>query len=179
MAKPRKKLLIVDGYNAIRSGSRYSRIQLPDYTDDYYNVARERLLNDVIDYAGRGMEAIIVYDAADRVGQASRTESVGGVRIMFSAKGESADKLIEKLAHDARERGVETVVLTSDSTIQDTVFGGGVDRMSAEGFCQELGSMEESRKEKGTPAVSRKRTVADRISPDVLAKLKQMRDSGQ
>ena len=176
MAKQRKKLLIVDGYNAIRSGSRYQSINLPDFTDDYFNVARQRLLNDVIDYAGRGMEAIIVYDAADRVGDASKTETVGGVRVMFSAMGQTADHLIEKLAHDARERGVETIVVTSDATIQDTVFGGGIDRMSAEGFCQELGSMAEDRKEKDTVAVSRKNTVADRISPDVLEKLKALRD---
>lgn len=178
MARQRKKLLIVDGYNAIRSGSRYQSINLPDFTDDYFNVARQRLLNDVIDYAGRGMEAIIVYDAADRKGDASKTETVGGVRVMFSALGQTADHLIEKLAHDARERGVETLVVTSDATIQDTVFGGGVDRMSAEGFCQELGSMADDRKEKDAVAVSRKNTVADRVSPDVLEKLRNLRDGG-
>lgn len=178
MAKQRKKLLIVDGYNAIRSGSRYQSINLPDFTDDYFNVARQRLLNDVIDYAGRGMEAIIVYDAADRKGDASKSETVGGVRVMFSAVGQTADHLIEKLAHDARERGVETLVVTSDATIQDTVFGGGVDRMSAEGFCQELGSMADDRKESDTVAVSRKNTIASRISPETLEKLKQLRDNG-
>lgn len=178
MAKPRKKLLIVDGYNAIRSGSRYQNIELPDFTDDYFNVARQRLLNDVIDYAGRGMEAIIVYDAADRKGDASKSETVGGVRVMFSAVGQTADHLIEKLAHDARERGVETLVVTSDATIQDTVFGGGVDRMSAEGFCQELGSMADDRRESDAVVVSRKNTIASRISPDTLEKLKQLRDNG-
>lgn len=178
MARKRNKLLIVDGYNAIRSGSRYRNIQLPDFTDDYFNVARQRLLNDVIDYAGRGMEAIIVYDAADRKGDASKTETVGGVRVIFSAMGQTADHLIEKLAHDARERGVETIVVTSDATIQDTVFGGGIDRMSAEGFCQELGSMADDRKEADAAPVSRKNTVADRVSPDVLAKLKRLRDEG-
>lgn len=178
MAKKRNKLLIVDGYNAIRSGSRYHNIQLPDFTDDYFNVARQRLLNDVIDYAGRGMEAIIVYDAADRKGDASKTETVGGVRIMFSAMGQTADNLIEKLAHDARERGVETMVVTSDATIQDTVFGGGVDRMSAEGFCQELGSMADDRKEADAAVASHRNTVADRIPPNVLAKLKRLRDEG-
>ena len=58
---------------------------------------------------------------------------------MFSPAGQSADKVIEKLAHDARERMVETLVVTSDATIQDTVFGGGVDRMSANGFSYEVG----------------------------------------
>ena len=56
------------------------------------------------------MEAIIVDDAGThRKGDASKTETVGGVRVMFSAMGQTADHLIEKLAHDARERGVETI----------------------------------------------------------------------
>ncbi len=176
MARLRKKLLIVDGYNVLRSGSRYSRIALPDYTDDYFNVARERLMNDVIEYAGHGMETIIVYDAADRRGDQSATQNIGGVRIMFSQREQSADRLIEKLSHDARERGVETLVVTSDATIQDTVFGGGIDRMSAEGFCRELEAAENARKEADSPEVSRKSTVADRIPADVREKLKMLRD---
>lgn len=178
MPRKRKKLLIVDGYNVLRSGSRYSRIALPDYTDDYYNVARERLMNDVIDYAGRAREAVIVYDAGERRGVSSETQKLGNVRIMFSQRGASADRLIEKLAHDARERGVETLVVTSDATIQDTVFGGGIDRMSAEGFCRELGAMEEARQEADHPEVSRKNTVEDRIPLEVAAKLKALRDAG-
>ena len=178
MARPRKKLLIVDGYNAIRSGSRYRNIQLPDFTDDYFNVARQRLLNDVIDYAGRGMEAIVVYDAADRKGDASKTETVGGVRVMFSAMGQTADHLIEKLAHDARERGVETIVVTSDATIQDTVFGGGIDRMSAEGFCRAVAGHYESAHVEEAYAVAHKNTVASRIPAATLEKLKRLRDEG-
>ncbi len=176
MAKTRKKLLIIDGYNVLRSGSRYSRIALPDYTDDYYNVARERLMNDVISYVGSRMEAIIIYDAADRRGDQSETQNIGGIRIMFTQVGRSADALIEKLSHDARERGVETLVVTSDATIQDTVFGGGVDRMSAEGFCLELAAMEDARREKEHPQISKKNTVSDRIPADVVAKLKALRD---
>ena len=95
---------------------------------------------------------------------------------MFSPAGQSADKVIEKLAHDARERQVETLVVSSDATIQDTVFGFGVDRMSAEGFCRELGAYYEDARLDDTPKVSRKNTVADRIPADVLAKLTRMRD---
>ena len=61
MAKQRKKLLIVDGYNVLRSGSRY-RWQPradEDYTDDFFNAARERLINDVVNYAGHDMGAIL------------------------------------------------------------------------------------------------------------------------
>lgn len=176
MMRERKRLLIVDGYNVLRSGSRYRDIEIPDYTDDYFNVARERLLKDVVEFAGRKMEAVIAYDAAGRVGVSSRTETYGKVKVVFSSRGQSADSLIEKLAYDAGKRGIETLVVTSDATIQDTVFGGGVDRMSAEGFCLELESESVSRKEDSEQAVSHKRTVADRIPADTLEKLRALRD---
>lgn len=175
-ANKRQRLLIIDGYNAIRSGSRYKNIKLPDYTDDYFNVARERLLNDVINYAGKGVEAIIVYDAAYRTGAPSEVQTVGGVRIIFSSPGQTADHVIEKLAHDARERNVETIVVTSDATIQDTVFGNGIDRMSAEGFCAELARMDDFRAESSANEAKSKSTVASRIPKDTLDALIALRD---
>lgn len=177
MSKPRKRLLIVDGYNVLRSGSRYRDIEPPDYTDDYFNVAREKLVNDVISYVGRNTNAIIVYDAGQRVGQPSDVTKVGGVQIVFSPVGRSADFIIEKLSHDARERYVETIVVTSDATIQDTVFGGVVTRMSAEGFCRELAAMEDNRREDKSPEISHKNTVEGRIPFDVAEKLRHLRDS--
>lgn len=178
MAKQRKKLLIVDGYNVLRSGSRY-RWQPradEDYTDDFFNAARERLINDVVNYAGHDMGAIIVFDAADNeLSEGSRTK-IGGVQVIFSPAGQSADKVIEKLAHDARERQVETLVVTSDATIQDTTFGFGVDRMSADGFSREVGMYYEEARLDETPKVAQKNTVASRIDPVTLAKLKALRD---
>ena len=176
MAKQRKKLLIVDGYNVLRSGSRYRDITGPDYTDDSFNTAREALVNDVIGYAGRDWRAIIVFDGGRNEFSTGEAESVGGVRIMFSPSGQSADKVIEKLAHDARERQVETLVVTSDATVQDTVFGGGVDRMSADGFSHEVSMLYEEARLDETPKVAEKNTVAARIDTDTLAKLKALRD---
>ncbi len=179
MARQRKKLLLVDGYNVLRSGSRYRQLTDPDYTDDAFNTARERLINDVVNYAGRDWRAIIVFDGARNAFSTGEAENIGGVRIMFSPAGQSADKVIEKLAHDARERQVETLVVTSDATIQDTVFGFGVDRMSADGFSRELGMYYEEARLDDTPKVSEKNTVASRIDARTLAKLKAMRDAGR
>lgn len=171
-----KNYLIVDGYNVIRCGSRYKSIELPDYTDDFFNVARERLMNDVINYVGSTTKAYIVYDAADRVGERTEKQTIGSVTILFSQKGVPADHVIEKLALDIREEGCEAVVVTSDASIQDTVFGGGIVRMSAEGFCRELAAMDHARSQEDTERVNRKSTIADRIPSDVLEKLYRMRD---
>ena len=171
MAKQRKKILLVDGYNVLRSGSRYQEaFAHPDYTDDAFNTARERLINDVINFAGREYKAVIVFDGGDNQFSTGEVETIGGVRIMFSPAGTSADKVIEKLAHDARVRNVETMVVTSDATIQDTVFGGG------NGFSREVGMYYEDVHLDETPKVALKRTLGDRIKPDVLEKLKAMRD---
>ena len=176
MTRQRKRLLIVDGYNVLRSGSRYRLSSSEDYTDDAFNSARDRLIDDVVSLAGRDSSAIIVFDGAGNQFSTGQPTVVGGVRIVFSPAGQSADKVIEKLAYDAGKRGVETMVVTSDAAIQDTVFGGGVDRMSAEGFSHEMGEYYEDARLDDTPKVAPKRTVADRIPADTLAKLKALRD---
>lgn len=177
MSATRKRALIVDGYNVLRSGSRYQAISGPDYTDDAFNAARERLINDVIDYAGRAYEATIVFDGGGNAFSDAEFQRVGSVRVVFSKCGQSADRLIERLAHDACERGFETLVVTSDASIQNAVFGGGVDRMSSEGFCQEIGMHHDEVALEKHPEVAHKRTVSDRVPADVRERLARLRDS--
>lgn len=177
MAKRREKVLIVDGYNVLRSGSRYRAMRdNPDWTDDVLNKSREALLHDVISFAGRDYSAIIVYDGGHNDYSEGKADVIGGVRIMFSPAGSTADKVIEKLAHDARERGLEVLVVTSDATIQDTVFGGGVDRMSSNGFSQEVEMAENDARAERSPRLAPKSTVESRIDPATLEKLKRLRD---
>lgn len=178
MPKDRKRLLIVDGFNVLRSGSRYKNmaLDLPDYDHDWFNRAREALVNDVVHYAGREYRATVVFDGGGNALSTGEAETVGGVRIMFSPAGSSADKVIEKLAFEGREHGYEVLVVTSDATVQDTVFGLGVDRMSAEGFSIEMERYHDEVRLDESPKVAEKRTVEDRIDADTLAKLKALRD---
>lgn len=176
--KSRNKLLIVDGYNVLRSGSRYRAIRdLPDYTDDVLNRSREVLLSDVIAYAGRDYRrAILVFDGGGNDYSDGMPERIGGVEVVFSPAGMTADKVIEKIAHDARENNVEVMVVTSDATIQDTVFGGGVDRMSAEGFSHEMDTLVQEMHEEKSPEIARKSTVAERIDSATVDALKRLCD---
>ena len=96
---------------------------------------------------------------------------------MFSRAGDSADKVIEKLSRDARERGIETMVVTSDATIQNTVFGFGVDRMSADGFSHAIEVNYHEYDLDENPRVAVKNTVSERLNPSVRAKLAALRDS--
>lgn len=171
-----KKSIIVDGYNVLRSGSRYSHIQHPDYTDDFFNTARERLINDVAAYAAGAMQATVVFDGAGNQFSHGEVEKVGSVNVIFSPAGRPADYVIEKLAREARDAGREVLVVTSDSTIQTTVYSAGVDRMSAEGFCREIEMFYHEVTEDSKPEISQKHTIADRINPDILKRLQAMRD---
>lgn len=176
--KSRNKLLIVDGYNILRSGSRYKHLRgEDDWTPEVFNKVREALINDVIAYMGRDYRrATIVFDGAGNNDSTGIPEHIGDVRIVFSPAGWSADRVIEKLAHDARQRGVEVMVVTSDAGIQDAVFGSGVDRMSAEGFSREVDLLDEESKLDHFPQTARKATIAQRIPSDVLEQLRRMRD---
>ena len=178
MAKDRKRLLIVDGFNVLRSGGRYKNISLdmPDYDHDWFNRAREMLLNDVVHYAGREYHATVVFDGGGNVESTGEEQKVGGVSVVFSPAGSSADKIIEKLAFEGRENGYEVLVVTSDAGIQDTVFGLGVDRMSAEGFSIEIDRYYHDAVLDEMPKVSQKRTLGERIDSETLAKLKALRD---
>lgn len=178
MPRDRKRILIVDGFNVLRSSSRYKNIPAPtpDFDSDVLNRARERLINDVVLFAGKEYAATIVFDGGGNEFSTGDPQTVGGVRIMFSPAGSSADKVIEKLAFDARQRNIETMVVTSDATIQDTVFGLGVDRMSAEGFAIEMNRYHEETQIDTSPQTAEKRTVAGRIDSETLAKLIALRD---
>ena len=179
--KDRKRMLIVDGFNVLRSGSRYKNISLsmPDYDHDWFNRAREMIINDVVHFAGREYKATIVFDGGGNVESTGEVQNVGGVGVVFSPAGSSADKVIEKLAHEGRDNGYEVLVVTSDASIQDTVFGLGVDRMSAEGFSIEVDRYHHDAVLDEMPKIAQKRTVAERIDPETLAKLKALRDGTQ
>ncbi len=178
-----QKLLIVDGYNVLRSGSRYQNIVAPspDYADDFYNQAREMLINDVASFAGRDYRATVVFDAADNKFSTGAQQTIGGVRVVFSPAGCSADEIIEKLAHEARKNNMEVLVVSSDASVQETVFAGYVTRMSANEFSYNMNSYIDSKDNSAgvyRNSTSTKTTLADRISADQRDLLVKMRDNG-
>ncbi len=172
----RKRVLLIDGYNVLRSGNYYARC-VSDHTDDFFNAAREQLINDVLQFAGRDYKTTIVFDGAGNQFSDGAPLRIGGIDVIFSPAGVSADKVIERLAHCAREAGAEVLVVSSDATVQDTAFGLGVDRMSARGFCTEVKRSSQENHVTECPSVTVKRTVASRIRPESLQALRALRDS--
>lgn len=167
----RRKALIVDGYNVIRNNSRYAGLGADYEGGNGWNKAREALINDAAYYAQGAYErCTVVFDGAGNTSSAGEPIHEAGIDVIFSPAGVSADSVIEGLAHDAREEGLEVVVVSSDFTIQSTVYGGGVTRMSAAGFGVGSEILEHEWRENAKTA-SEKNTVAGRIDKDTLAKL--------
>ena len=173
----RRRVLIVDGYNVIRNNSRYAYPQ-PDYEGGSgWNDAREALVNDAgLFAAGEYERCTVVFDGAANAASTGQPQRHGSVDVVFSPAGTSADSVIEKLAYDARAKGLEVVVVSSDFTVQATVFGGGVTRMSAASFGMASTQLEEGWHESAQRPAHVKNTVAERIAPDVLEQLRRMRD---
>lgn len=174
----RRKVLLVDGYNVIRNNERYNYNEADFTNDGTWNKARQAVVNDAaVMKAGSYERCTVVFDGAGNPSSTGMPRRVAGIDVVFSPAGVSADTVIEKLAHDAREEGLEVVVVSSDFTIQSTVFGGGVTRMSAAGFGLASAQMEQDWHEDAQKPANVKNTLAERVGGDMAAKLKALRDS--
>ncbi len=179
-ARGQKELLVVDGYNVIHADPRYERLIFDrsddPYSRDVYDAARTSLIADVAAFAQRRYEPVIVFDGAGNVNPDRPNLPQAGVRIEFSPTGVSADTIIQRLCTDAREHGRACSVVTSDGTIQATVMGKGVTRISARMFVGEVKQVDADVAE-AEAAPDIKLTLGSRLGGDSLSKLAALRDS--
>ena len=172
--RPPRRVLIVDGYNVINAGPEFSGGALADN--------RDRLLNALMDYAGySGQRVILVFDAwmSDRL---TRTEEQhGAVTVVYTQKGEIADRYIERLCDDfvadIEYRRVEVRVASSDALEQTIVLGRGATRMSARELMYEMKAMRDEGIRHAAPMkpVSRRTPIGDRLPEDVKRRLDELR----
>jgi len=157
--------LIVDGYNVIHQTPPYSAL-----AEDDLDSARAALVSDVAAFAHGEWRATVVFDGHLNPESVGASHEVAGVTVMFSRFGIDADAVIEALAREARERGDETTVVTSDAETQWAVLGGSVGRMSSGEFSAELkvGSREWA---EHAPAGSLSGRLEDRVDADTKLRL--------
>jgi len=157
----RRPILIVDGYNVIRSTPPYR-----DLAEDDLDAARAALVSDVGAYAHRTFDATVVFDGGGNRHSTGQPHEAAGVTVVFSPFGTEADTVIESLARKAREREEHVEVVTSDAQTQWAVLGGTVTRRSATEFSDELRTAEAEWRE-ANPSGRRRSTVSDCIDADV------------
>ena len=166
----------MDGYNVInarRSGGTMDSYSLAD--------AREKLVGDLMDYAGYSdQRVILVFDAwmSDRTARTEETR--GPVTVVYTQKGEIADRYIERLcdelATDIELHRLEVRVASSDALEQTIVLGRGASRMSSRELMLEMSQLRESgiRRVIERPVV-RRSTIGERLPEEVRRRLEEMK----
>jgi hypothetical protein len=174
-------LLVVDGYNVIYAGAAYKRLVPaksaatgPRAELDPMSAARDALVADVATFAQGSYEAVIVFDGARNVNPARPAMSAGGVRLLFSDTGTSADSLIERLAREAKEAGRKVTLVTSDATVRATV-GDGVARISADTMSHNLAQQAHDVAQELEERSYSRMTLGERLDPATLKKLNALR----
>ena len=160
--------LILDGYNVIGALDRYRNAASLD-------AAREILINDALKAAGwTGQPLVVVFDAHRGPGH-RRTESRAGgaVRVIYSAPGESADDVIERLLSTLEDKAT---VYTADFALQRTALARGSTRATPREFAMLLDELPAVTR---SPNVPRKSRLADRLSWETLRKLEEIRRRGK
>ena len=172
-AKAKRRLLIVDGYNVINARKDAYSGALAD--------ARDKLLQELMDYAGySGQQIILVFDAWMSDRQTRTTDKFGPVEVVYTQKGETADHYIERVcdehARDVEFGRMEIRVATSDGTEQTIVLGRGAIRLSARELMYEMNEMRTRGKTGSAAAAASKRNpIGDHLPADIRQKLEQMR----
>lgn len=118
--------LIVDGYNIINSWSELAALKQQNFEH-----AREKLVDILSDLQGvfKG-KIIVVFDALNVKGGTEQRVLLGGIEIIYTQEGETADACIEKLV-GRLPAGSIIGVATSDWAEQRIIFGRGAHRLSA------------------------------------------------
>ena len=165
-----KKQLIVDGYNVMFAMEPYREL----ITSEQWDTARSTLINHVASYAKPGFDATVVFDGTHNQNPERDPVALAGVTVLFSPYGQTADATIERLVRQARERGQEVEIVTSDMLIQWTAIGEGVIRRSATEFADVLqhGYREW---ERDRDAQATRVFLEDRVTPEGRAVLERIR----
>jgi len=118
--------IVIDGYNLIR---RIPELRTLDRDD--LEAGRDRLANELSTYrSGKGHPIIVVFDGAESIHLGGGSEKIAGITLRYSARGQTADQVIQKMC---REGGAD-VVVTGDREIIDVAKRTGVTAVSPDLF---------------------------------------------
>ena len=130
---PKQQYLVVDGYNMI-----FAWQELRTLAEQDLDAARRRLQDLLSSYAGfKKQTVVLVFDGYKNKGSIGEKTVSGGLRVVYTAEGETADAYIQALAAEVG-RSYTLRVASSDSLVQLSSLGAGVLRVSARELEQEV-----------------------------------------
>jgi predicted RNA-binding protein with PIN domain len=118
--------IVIDGYNLIRR-----KPELRALDRDDLEAGRVGLASELSTYrAGKGHPITVVFDGADSIHLGGGSEKVAGITIRYSARGQSADQVIQKMCRE----GQADLIVTGDREIIDVAMKAGVTVVSPDLF---------------------------------------------
>ena len=152
--------LIVDGYNVMHAHPEYGELAVRDIDS-----ARARLVSDLTALASVDDRVTVVFDGGGNPHSDGAPHHIGGLTVLFSPAGTTADTVIEALAQRARERNEDVMVVTSDRATRDAVRAGSVSIRSSESFVDDIRQAHDA----GAEALhsTRRTALSERIDPSV------------
>lgn len=156
--------IIVDGYNVIRQWPDLARLDRADLQS-----GREALLCELQSYRrAKGHKITVVFDGREQGGFSEGTDSVRGIGVRYSKRGETADSVIARLV---AEGGEGAVVVSSDREVAEAARRQGAAwlsagefraRVEASGLVSLKGGDEEERPAKAGKGEARRLPKAER-----------------
>ncbi|MBQ8596575.1 MAG: TetM/TetW/TetO/TetS family tetracycline resistance ribosomal protection protein [Lachnospiraceae bacterium] len=138
----REPYLLVDGYNII-----YAWEDLKELAQINLDGARGKLLDILCNYQGiKKCNLIAVFDAYRVQGHPTEVLDYHNIHVVYTKEAETADRFIEKFAHD-NSRKYDITVATSDGLEQIIIRGAGCKLLSARDLKEEIRLAEEGLKE--------------------------------
>ena len=130
---PKKKYLIVDGYNMIFAWEALAETARHDL-----DAARRQLLDALSSYAGFTKQPlVVVFDGYKQKGNPGLKEQFHNIQVVYTREGETADAYIEALVYEIGSN-YNIRVASSDALIQVSSLRSGVLRMSARELQEEI-----------------------------------------
>jgi len=127
--------ILVDGYSLLHSWP-----ELAPGAPRHSPAARDELIQILTQYSdASGTPVTIVFDGAGRRGGAGPKESTDAVEVLYSRPGQTADQIIERVAHRMKPFG-EVLAVTDDYAERDTVISMGGFASSCENFIRTIES---------------------------------------
>ena len=142
-SKKGPEYILLDGYNVI-----YAWDELKELALENMDAARDKLLDIMCNYqAIKKAEIIVVFDAYRVKNHREEYSDYKNIHVVYTAQAETADRYIEKFAHE-NGRKYDVTVVTSDGQEQIIVMGQGCNLFSSREFRKEVNRLHNSNMEK-------------------------------
>lgn len=166
-----KEYMLVDGYNVI-----FAWDSLRELAEQNIDAARDRLMDILVNYSSyQKYTLILVFDAYKLKGHTTEIMEYHNIYVVYTKEAETADRYIEKTAHEIGHKYRVTVV-TSDGMEQVIIRSAGCILMSSKELFEDVQRVERKiRKEHIESQMSKKNLLFDQLSDEMKQKLEDIR----